>query len=318
MTDENNNLLTQAGSISPPPKGQIKPNSQPSPGPIGNTQGLILPNTSPNASGADNSAPTPEPQPKEEGWWKSWGSDVTHGVLDVVGLIPFAGELADGANALVYTAEGDAINAAISVAAMVPLAGDAVTAGKWAMKAEKAAVKQLEKQALKEAEDAAIKKLEKEAAEKLEKEAAEKAAKEKGGHINGTNHEKAAFGEKTAHDKMLDKGYEPVGKTDGIYEKGKTGIDGVYKSKTPPPDYVITEVKYGSSKLGKTADGKQMSDDWLTDKRLIDKVGRKEADAIKQAMKKGNIEKRLIQVGEDGSTSMVKLGKDAEKLGKLE
>ena len=46
-----------------------------------------------------------------------------------------------------------------------------------------------------------------------------------------------------AHDKMVQKGYQPVGKTDGNYEPGKTGIDGVYKSPTPPPDYVITEVK---------------------------------------------------------------------------
>jgi hypothetical protein len=44
-----------------------------------------------------------------------------------------------------------------------------------------------------------------------------------------TNHESGAFGERTAHDKMVQKGYEPVGDTDGVYHPGKTDIDGVYK-----------------------------------------------------------------------------------------
>jgi hypothetical protein len=53
-------------------KGKVKPNNQVAPGPIGNTQGLIVPQTSPNASGPGNSAPPPKPTPKE-GWWKRWG-----------------------------------------------------------------------------------------------------------------------------------------------------------------------------------------------------------------------------------------------------
>lgn len=168
-------------------KGAVKPNAQASPGPIGNTQGIIVPKTATNPDG--NSAPPP--QPKEEGWWKRWGSDWTHNALDVVGLIPVAGELSDGANALIYAAEGDKINAAISLTAMAPLAGDAVTAGKWALKG----VKKIEKEAMKEAEEAAAKKLAKEAeeaaAKKAAKEAEEKAAKEaeekaaKGGYTKG-------------------------------------------------------------------------------------------------------------------------------------
>jgi hypothetical protein len=162
-------------------KGAVKPNAQASPGPIGNTQGIIVPKTAANPGG--DSAPKPGPQPKEEGWWKRWGSDWAHNALDVVGLIPVAGELSDGANALLYAAEGDKINAAISLAAMLPVAGDAATAGKWAAKG----VKQLEKKALKEAEEAAAKKLAKEAeeaaAKKAAKEAEEKAAK--GGYVDG-------------------------------------------------------------------------------------------------------------------------------------
>jgi hypothetical protein len=39
------------------------------------------------------------------------------------------------------------------------------------------------------------------------------------------------------------------------------GIDGVWKHHSPPPDYIITEAKYGSSQLAMTKrDGRQMSD----------------------------------------------------------
>jgi hypothetical protein len=130
-------------------------------------------------------------------------------------------------------------------------------------------------------------------------------------------HIKAAYGEGVAHDKMLAKGFEPVGKTNGEYRAGQQGIDGVYKPKNPPPDYVITEAKYGSSTLGKTADGKQMSNTWLKGgDRLIDKVGEAEARAIEKAMEKGTVEKWLINVKADGSSTMVKLDEFANKIGK--
>jgi len=66
-----------------------------------------------------------------------------------------------------------------------------------------------------------------------------------------------------------------------------------------------------------TKDGKQMSDSWLTRKRFVDKVGRENADAIRQSIKQDNVEKWMIKVDENGSTSMVKLDTDANKLGKL-
>jgi hypothetical protein len=153
---------------------------------MANTQGLVVPETSPNFSGANNSTPTPKPEtPKEEGWWKRWGSDVTHGVLDVVGLVPVLGEVANGAGALIYLAEGDPVSAAFDAAAMWPAGGQAATAGKYATKAATKAAK--------EAAQAAEKKLAKEAAEAAEKKAAkeaeEKAAKKKaeeGGNVKGT------------------------------------------------------------------------------------------------------------------------------------
>ncbi|WP_332651490.1 DNA/RNA non-specific endonuclease, partial [Lysinibacillus sp. 54212] len=51
--------------------------------------------------------------------------------LDVVGVFPGFGEIADGINGLIYTARGDELNAALSYSAMIPIVGNASTAGKW-------------------------------------------------------------------------------------------------------------------------------------------------------------------------------------------
>lgn len=110
------------------PKARVKPNATPSPGPIGNVNGLITPDTAPSPDG--NSKPPIKPTESEKSWWGSWGG-VVHGALDVVGLIPLVGDVADGANALIYLAEGDGVNAALSAAAMLPVGGQAATAAKW-------------------------------------------------------------------------------------------------------------------------------------------------------------------------------------------
>lgn len=52
--------------------------------------------------------------------------------LDVVGVVPGFGEVADGVNGLISLARGDTTGAALSFAAMVPFAGWAATGGKWA------------------------------------------------------------------------------------------------------------------------------------------------------------------------------------------
>lgn len=57
--------------------------------------------------------------------------------LDIAGLVPGFGEIADGANALIYLGKGDQMNAAISGAAMVPLLGWAATAFKFGKKSYK-------------------------------------------------------------------------------------------------------------------------------------------------------------------------------------
>lgn len=57
--------------------------------------------------------------------------DTGHSALDLVGLIPLAGEIADGINAIWYYAEGDMVNGALSTASMVPVLGYTANAAKW-------------------------------------------------------------------------------------------------------------------------------------------------------------------------------------------
>lgn len=54
--------------------------------------------------------------------------------LDLVGLIPGIGEIADGANGIIYTARGDKLNATLSFGAMIPFAGWGSTGAKFVNK----------------------------------------------------------------------------------------------------------------------------------------------------------------------------------------
>jgi Hemolysin coregulated protein Hcp (TssD) len=64
-------------------------------------------------------------------------SDILHGVLDVAGMVPVIGEVADGINALAYLAEGNTTDAALSAAAMIPIAGWGATGVKAIRKGSK-------------------------------------------------------------------------------------------------------------------------------------------------------------------------------------
>ncbi|WP_158842816.1 golvesin C-terminal-like domain-containing protein [Saccharothrix deserti] len=75
-------------------------------------------------------------------WMSDNASAIGHAALDVAGLVPGVGEVADLANAAWYAAEGDYANAALSAAAAIPFAGwaaTAVKAGKYAVKGADAA-----------------------------------------------------------------------------------------------------------------------------------------------------------------------------------
>ncbi|GGK40622.1 type IV secretion protein Rhs [Pilimelia terevasa] len=72
-------------------------------------------------------------------WWgQNWNwNAIGHGTLDVIGLVPVVGEVGDIANGAWYSAQGDKVNAALSFASAIPVAGYAATAikgAKWANK----------------------------------------------------------------------------------------------------------------------------------------------------------------------------------------
>ncbi|AGE78519.1 hypothetical protein P9W99_27470 [Bacillus cereus] len=86
---------------------------------------------------------------------------------------------------------------------------------------------------------------------------------------------KGNYGEIKSSDNLLNNqslkeaGFDlkPVGKSapSGINDKIVKGIDGLYENANAESKikYVIDEAKFGSSQLGKTKDGRQMSNDWL-------------------------------------------------------
>ncbi|MBO0932104.1 type VI secretion system tube protein TssD [Fibrella aquatilis] len=78
-----------------------------------------------HGAGITHTPPTPPKEP-------SALSEGLHTLLDVVGMIPVVGELADGANALMYAAEGNYAEAGMAAAAMIPLAGNVAGAAKLA------------------------------------------------------------------------------------------------------------------------------------------------------------------------------------------
>lgn len=55
--------------------------------------------------------------------------------LDLIGFVPFVGEVADGINAAIYTYEGDYLNAAFSTISIAPIGGDIAAKGiKYSLK----------------------------------------------------------------------------------------------------------------------------------------------------------------------------------------
>ncbi|MBC1778684.1 T7SS effector LXG polymorphic toxin [Listeria booriae] len=100
----------------------------------------------------------------------------------------------------------------------------------------------------------------------------------------------------------------------GLNDKIVKGIDGVYENASPPPKYVIAEAKYGTSRLGKTNSGKQMSQEWINSaNRLDNAVGKKKADEIRfeALVNPANVEKSLIKVSKDGNVTELKLDSNA-------
>jgi hypothetical protein len=97
------------------------------------------------------------------GGWMEW----VHGTLDVAGLIPGFGEVADGVNALIYLAEGRHLEAGLSAAAMVPIWGWAATGSKLAIRGGKEVLEEAAERGAKEVAEGAVERSAREAASSI-------------------------------------------------------------------------------------------------------------------------------------------------------
>ncbi|MBC1335128.1 hypothetical protein HCA00_02315 [Listeria booriae] len=103
----------------------------------------------------------------------------------------------------------------------------------------------------------------------------------------------------------------------GLNDKIVKGIDGVYENSSPPPKYVIAEAKYGTSQLGKTKSGKQMSDSWVeSNTRLRLSVGKDKANEImlEAILDPTNVEKKLINISDTGVVEQHTLNAEGKKI----
>ncbi|WP_211770932.1 golvesin C-terminal-like domain-containing protein [Kutzneria sp. CA-103260] len=67
----------------------------------------------------------------------NWLSDLGHAALDVAGMIPVVGAVADVANAAWYAVDGDYLDAGLSLAGAIPVIGDAALGTRYAIKGAK-------------------------------------------------------------------------------------------------------------------------------------------------------------------------------------
>lgn len=70
---------------------------------------------------------------RAQAFWNTT-KEIIHTGLDILGLIPGGGEIFDGINGIFYTIEGDGLNATLSFAATIPIAGWIATGSKYAIK----------------------------------------------------------------------------------------------------------------------------------------------------------------------------------------
>lgn len=66
-------------------------------------------------------------------YWEA-SKDLVHLSLDIFGMIPVVGEVADLTNGVLYLIEGDGVNATLSFAATLPVVGWGATTGKYVFK----------------------------------------------------------------------------------------------------------------------------------------------------------------------------------------
>ena len=114
-----------------------------------------------------------------------------------------------------------------------------------------------------------------------------------------SNNTKGRFGETMADHWAAnqDPPWEKVnGPASAMNTPGHQGLDSVYRNPNPPPDYFVTDAKYGSAALGRLKDGtQQMSPDWIKE-RLDQVFSRAEANRINRSHEPG-----ILRVDKDGN-----------------
>ncbi|HFR4146509.1 T7SS effector LXG polymorphic toxin [Bacillus cereus] len=149
-----------------------------------------------------------------------------------------------------------------------------------------------------------------------------------------TNKQKGNYGEIKSSDNLLNNqslkeaGFDlkPVGKSapSGINDKIVKGIDGLYENTNAESKikYVIDEAKFGSSQLGKTKDGRQMSNDWLNGSetgksRILKAVDGDEvlAEKIANALEDSEVERVLSKVDSSGKVKTYRLDEEGNNIG---
>lgn len=124
-----------------------------------------------------------------------------------------------------------------------------------------------------------------------------------------SNNTKGRFGEMMADD-WAAKQDPPWTKINGsnntMDTPGHQGLDSIYQNPSPPPDYFVTDAKYGSAGLGRLKDGtQQMSPQWIKD-RLGRELSRADASRVGRSHEAG-----LLRVDKDGNVSWESLANKA-------
>ena len=131
---------------------------------------------------------------------------------------------------------------------------------------------------------------------------------------------KGNYGEMKVDQDLNNKGLENLSEDRVSDLKTPTGqgIDGVYYNEAKGVTYNV-EVKYGTSQLGDTLDGKQMSSEWI-DNRLDQAVGKEMADKIRMdsITNPDSVKSVLAKVDVDGNISYFELDANANIIGGIE
>lgn len=230
--------------------------------------------------------------------------------LDIIGLIPAIGEVADLVNGGIYLVRGDLANATISGLALIPIGGQAFTGSRLAIKIVDGVAVPIAKGA---DEVAALAQGIGKYLDEIYTSQKSVINQWKNTIANATNIRKGNFGEMASDAFLSEKGWQPLhARLQNIDAPTRQGLDGVFKN---GDDYFIVESKYhGTATLSTLADGtKQMSDAWITGgTRLLDAVN---GNVSLRNQIANNYRRLLAEIAPDGTVVYKELDAQASVIG---